>query len=369
MMKIENSAAPYARAVSPYVIGLSTSEVAQRISVPAEKIIRLSSNENPLGVPPGVVEAIKEQIGTLNRFPDNDACRLRQVLAARFAIPENWITLGNGSNEILEMAVRLFVERGETTVSSQFAFSAYRLATTAIGGRNIVVPAKSYGHDLEAMRRAVAGNTKVLFIANPNNPTGTFIPRAELESFLSDVPRRVLVILDEAYTEYLAAGDAYDGISLVEKFPNLLVCHTFSKAFGLAGIRVGFGVSQPEVSALLDRIHRPFSVNSLAQSAAIAALNDESFLRETAESNAQGITQLTEGFDVIGLRYIPPHGNFVCVRVGDARGATKVFDSLLAQGVIVRPLADHGLPEWIRVTVGAQNENRIFLQELAASLT
>jgi histidinol-phosphate aminotransferase len=241
----------------------------------------------------------------------------------------------------------------------------YALATQAVGARAIVVKAKDYGHDLEAMAAAITDDTKLIFIANPNNPTGSFVPAAELEAFLARVPAHIVVVLDEAYNEYLPPELQYESIAWVRKYPNLLVSRTMSKAYGLAGLRIGFGIAQPAITDLLNRIRQPFNVNSLAQAAAVAALNDTAFLQRSAELNRDGYKQLTQTFDALGLEYVPSFGNFVMVKVGEDEAAgARVNLALLKQGIIVRPVANYGLPQWLRVTIGLPNENAAFIDAL-----
>jgi histidinol-phosphate aminotransferase len=245
----------------------------------------------------------------------------------------------------------------------------YALATQGVGGRGIVVPAREYGHDLDAMLAAIESDTKLVYIANPNNPTGTFIPAATIEAFLSKVPAHVIVVLDEAYNEYLKPEDQFESAEWVRKYPNLIVSRTFSKAYGLAGLRVGFAIAQPAVTDLMNRIRQPFNVNSLAQAAAIAALNDKAFLEKGAKNNFEGYAQLTRAFEELGLEYVPSHGNFVLVRVGDDDGAgARVNIALLKQGVIVRPVGAYGLPQWLRISIGLPEENAKFIEALKKAL-
>ena len=288
---------------------------------------------------------------------------LKAAISAKYDVPPEWITLGNGSNDILELAAHAFVQPGQAAIYAQYSFAVYALATQAVGGRAIVVPAKNYGYDLKAIAQAITEDTKL------NNPTGTFVPAAEIEAFLDAVPGHVVVVLDEAYNEYLAAEWQYESTAWVKRYPNLLVSRTFSKAYGLAGLRVGFGIAQPAITDLLNRIRQPFNVNSLAQAAAIAALNDTAFIQQSARLNEAGYRQLTEAFDALGLEYVPSHGNFVLVRVGseDEAGA-RVNLALLKQGVIVRPVGNYGLPQWLRVSIGLQAENDAFIDALKIAL-
>ena len=284
-------------------------------------------------------------------------------------MPADWITLGNGSNDILEIAAHAFVERGQSVVYAQYSFAVYALATQGVGARHIVVPAKNHGHDLPAMLAAIEDDTRLVFLANPNNPTGTFIKAAEIEDFLSKVPAHVVVVLDEAYNEFLAKEDQFESAQWVKKYPNLLVSRTFSKAYGLAGLRVGFAIAQPALTDLMNRIRQPFNVNALAQAAAVAALNDQAFLERSAENNREGYAQLVEAFDKLGLEYVPSYGNFVLVKVGDDAGAgARINLALLKQGVIVRPVGNYGLPEWLRISIGLPEENEVLIEALTHAL-
>jgi len=359
----------YVRAIAPYVAGKPISEVAREFGLDEARIVKLASNENPLGMPESAKTAMAQAASELGRYPDANAFELKAALSAQYDVPADWITLGNGSNDILELAAHAFVEKNQSVVYAQYSFAVYALATQGLGARAIVVPAVEYGHDLDAMLAAISDDTRLVFVANPNNPTGTFIDGPTIEAFLSKVPRHVAVVLDEAYTEYLSADKRYDSIAWVRRYPNLLVSRTFSKAFGLAGLRVGFAIAQPELTDLMNRLRQPFNVNTLAQAAAIAALNDKPFLQKSAELNAQGYQRLTQAFDKLGLEYVPSHGNFVLVRVGNDDGAgNRVNLELLKQGVIVRPVGSYGLPQWLRVTIGLPEENEAFIAALEKTL-
>ncbi|CAB3687629.1 Histidinol-phosphate aminotransferase [Paraburkholderia graminis C4D1M] len=359
----------YVRAIAPYIAGKPISEVAREFGLDEAKIVKLASNENPLGMPESAQRAMAQAASELGRYPDANAFELKTALSERYGVPSDWITLGNGSNDILEIAAHAFVEKGQAIIYAQYSFAVYALATQGLGARAIVVPAVKYGHDLDAMLAAITDDTRLIFVANPNNPTGTFIEGPKLEAFLDKVPRHVAVVLDEAYTEYLPAEKRYDSIEWVRRYPNLLVSRTFSKAFGLAGLRVGFAIAQPELTDLLNRLRQPFNVNTLAQAAAIAALNDQAFLEKTAALNAQGYRRLTEAFDKLGLEYVPSDGNFVLVRVGnDDAAGNRVNLELLKQGVIVRPVGNYGLPQWLRVTIGLPQENEAFIAALEKTL-
>ena len=359
----------YVRALSPYQSGKPIAEVAREFGLDEASIVKLASNENPLGMPESAKQAMLGAMSDIGRYPDANGFDLKAAITAKYAVPPEWITLGNGSNDILELAAHTFVQPGEAIIYSQYSFVVYALATQAIGARAIVVAAKDYGHDLTAMRDAITADTKLIFIANPNNPTGTFIPAAEIEAFLDAVPPQIIVVLDEAYNEFLAPALQYESIAWVKKYPNLLVSRTMSKAYGLAGLRVGFGIAQAAVTDLLNRVRQPFNVNSLAQAAAIAALGDTDFLQKSAQLNTAGYVQLTTAFAALDLEYVPSFGNFVMVRVGTDDGAgARVNLSLLKQGVIVRPVANYGLPQWLRVSIGLPEENATFIEALGRAL-
>jgi histidinol-phosphate aminotransferase len=359
----------YVRAIAPYQAGKPISEVAREFGLDEASIVKLASNENPFGLPESSKHAMAQAAAELGRYPDANAFELKAALATRYDVPADWITLGNGSNDILEIAAHAFVQKGEAVVYSQYSFAVYALATQGVGGRAIVVPAREYGHDLDAMADAIDADTRLVYLANPNNPTGTFIPAPQIEAFLGKVPANVVVVLDEAYNEYLAPENQFESAQWVRKYPNLVVSRTFSKAYGLAGLRVGFAIAQPAVTDLMNRIRQPFNVNTLAQAAAIAALNDKEFLEKGARNNLEGYRQLTAAFDELGLEYVPSYGNFVLVKVGADDGAgARVNLALLKQGVIVRPVGNYGLPQWLRISIGLPHENATFIAALKKAL-
>ncbi len=360
----------YVRAISPYQAGKPISEVAREFGLDETKIIKMASNENPLGMPESARQAMLEAFAEAGRYPDSNGFELKEALSARYGVPQDWITLGNGSNDILELAAHALVQPGQSVVFAQYSFVVYALASQAVGARAIAVPAIDYGHDLGAMLHAITDDTRLIYIANPNNPTGTFLEPEEMAAFLKAVPEEVVVVIDEAYNEYLDSGLQYDSTEWVRQYGNLLVSRTFSKAHGLAGLRVGFGIAQPRITDLLNRIRQPFNVNTLAQAAAIAALNDKAYLQKSAELNAQGYRQLTQAFEEMGLEYIPSYGNFVTVRVGDDDEAgARVNLALLKKGIIVRPIGGYGLPQWLRISIGLPEENTAFLTALKEVLT
>jgi len=365
----KNIGPEYVRALAPYQSGKPIAEVAREFGLDEASIVKLASNENPYGMPESAKQAMIAAIDELGRYPDANGFELKAVLSQRYDVPADWITLGNGSNDILEIAAHAFVEHGQSVVYSQYSFAIYALAAQGLGARHIVTPAQAYGHDLDAMAAAITDDTRLVFIANPNNPTGTFLTAAQLEAFLHNVPQHVVVVLDEAYNEFLSAEDQYESTAWVRQFPNLVVSRTLSKAYGLAGLRIGFAIAQPVLTDLMNRIRQPFNVNSMAQAAAIAALSDKEFLEKSARNNAAGYQQFTEAFTQLGLEYVPSHGNFVLVKVGNDDGAgARVNLSLLQQGVIVRPVGSYGLPQWLRISIGLPQENAIFIAALTKAL-
>lgn len=359
----------YVRAIAPYQGGKPISEVAREFGLDEARIVKLASNENPLGVPESAKRAMSAAMADLGRYPDSNGFDLKAAISAKFGVPTEWITLGNGSNDILELAARSLVSPGQSVVYSQYSFAVYPLATQAVGARAVVVAAKDFGHDLPAMRAAMTDDTRLVFVANPNNPTGTFIEGEQIAAFIDSVPAHVVIVLDEAYTEYLSPSQRYDAFAWVAKHPNLIVSRSFSKAYGLAGLRIGFGIAQPGLTDLMNRLRQPFNVNSLAQAAAIAALQDEAFLTKSAEINARGYRQLTAAFDQMHITYVPSVGNFVLFRAGDGENAGATVNlALLKQGIIVRPVGNYGLPQWLRVSIGLPEENEAFLVALKSVL-
>ncbi len=356
----------YIRDIAPYQGGRPIWEIAREYGFAESQVVKLASNENPLGMSPKAREAMLAASHDLGRYPDGNGFQLKAAIAQRFSVPEDWITLGNGSNDILELVAHAFLQPGRESVYSRHSFAVYALATQATGATAVVVPASAgFGHDLTAMRAAVTPRTAVVWVANPNNPTGTFIEAAALKAFIASIPNDVLVVLDEAYTEYLSAGDCYNAFDWVAECSNLLVSRSFSKAYGLAGLRIGFGVSQPGVTDLLNRVRQPFNVNALAQAAACAALFDSDFLAKSQALNSEGLDQLTAAMTSLGLQWIPSWGNFLLIKMGDSHDAgVRVFNALLAKGVITRPVANYELPQWLRVSVGTRAENDAFIRAL-----
>ena len=355
----------HVRAIAPYLPGKPISELARELGLNEADIIKLASNENPLGPSPMALAAAQDALHDMALYPDGAGFALKAKLSARLGVTVNQIVLGNGSNDILDMAARAFLTSGTSSVYSQHAFAVYPIATQTAGAQGISVAAKTYGHDLAAMRAAIRDDTRVLWIANPNNPTGTFVPWAEIEAFLETVPPHVLVVLDEAYGEYLPPAERCDTATWLARFPNLLISRTFSKAYGLAGLRVGYGLGHADVIDLLNRVRHPFNVNAPALAAAEAALDDEDFLARSYALNTAGMAQLVAGLAELGIDTVPSMGNFLLVKVGDA---ARINAELLKRGVIVRPVANYGLPEFLRVSVGLAGQNIRFLDALSVVL-
>ncbi len=360
--------APGLPGLCPYVPGKPISELERELGI--RDSIKLASNENPLGPGPkaraAVAAAMTEAMTNLGRYPDGSGFALRRALAERHGLDPAAITLGNGSNDVLDLVARTFLWPGAESVFSEHAFAVYPIATQAVGATARIAPARDYGHDLDAMGALVDRHTRVVWIANPNNPTGTWLPAAPLRAFLSALPATCITVVDEAYSEYVQAPDYPDTATWLDAFPNLIVTHTFSKAHGLAALRIGYGISDPRIAELLNRVRQPFNVNTPAQLAALAALDDADHMRESVALNDAGLAQLTAGFDHLGLSHIPSVGNFIIVDL--ARSAGPVNLDLLRAGCIARRLADYGLPNHLRVSVGLAAGNARFLATLASVL-
>jgi histidinol-phosphate aminotransferase len=365
-MSVFDCAAAHIKSISPYQPGKPISELAREMGLDESSIVKLASNENPLGMSPSARAAAEAALADVARYPDGNGFDLKQAVSRHHDVATGQIVLGNGSNDVLEMVARALLGPGRSAVYSRHAFAVYPLATLAAGASGIEVPARDFGCDLAAMRDAIRDDTRVVFIANPNNPTGTFVEADALERFIADVPAGVLVVLDEAYSEYLPPERAYDSVRWLAKYPNLLVSRTFSKAYGLAGLRVGYGLGQTEVIDLLNRVRQPFNVTSVGLAAAVAALADQDFVRATAAANADGLRQVRSFLDSEGIDYIPSFANFIAFQVGDAAATNR---RLLEQGVIVRPIAGYAMPQWLRVSIGLEAENARFTDALRKALS
>jgi histidinol-phosphate aminotransferase len=355
-----NLAVPGVRELEPYRPGKPIEELEREYGVSGA--IKLASNENPLGPSPRALAAARDALMGIHRYPDGNGFVLRSALARKHGVKPESITLGNGSNDILEFLVRAFVLPENEVIFSEHAFALYPILTRAVGAQAVVTKAKDWGHDLAAMRNAVSAITRLIFIANPNNPTGTWLESAELEEFISGLPAHVLVAVDAAYFEYVEEREYPDTIAWTAKYPNLVTTRTFSKAYGLAGLRVGYGISGLAIADVLNRVRQPFNVNRVALAAATAALEDEAHVTRAVQTNRDGMRDLIETFNELGFEYIPSAGNFICVDFKKSAG--PVYQALLRQGVIVRPLANYGMPKHLRITIGMPEENRRFIEAL-----
>ena len=352
--------------LQPYQPGKPIDELARELNLDPAGIIKLASNENPLGPSQKSIAAIEAALRELCRYPDGNGYILKAKLAERYGLDSAQFTLGNGSNDILELAARAFVTSGDEIVYSEHAFAVYPIVTQALSAHHVKVPAKAWGHDLEAMAAAVTERTRLVFIANPNNPTGTMVGRGELQEFLARVPETVIVVLDEAYCEYMDSADYPDGLEFLANTPNLIIARTFSKAWGLAALRVGYAASSIEIADVLNRVRQPFNVDALGLAAATAVLDDHDYLERSRNENRKGLLQLKSGVEALGLAYIPTECNFLTVDVGQL--AEPVYEALLGQGVIVRPIAAYGMPHHLRISVGLEHENSRCLTALESVL-
>ena len=357
-----DQALPNITALKPYQPGKPIEELERELGL--SNIIKLTSNENPLGPSKSALNAIVQASKELTRYPDGNGFSLKAALAKHVQLTSDQITLGNGSNDVLELLARTFVSSNDEVVFSQYAFAVYPLVTQAIGAKAVIAPASDFGHDLDAMTTLISEKTKLIFIANPNNPTGTALAPKQVETFLKQVPESVIVVLDEAYVEYTTQH--FNTVAWLAGYPNLVITRTFSKAYGLAALRVGYSLSSPEIADCLNRIRQPFNVNSLALVAAVAALADKDYIEQSRQLNEAGLKQYVTGFEQLGLTYIPSKGNFITVDV--KRNADSIYQSLLQQGVIVRPIANYGLPQHLRISVGLGEENQRCLDALAIAL-
>jgi histidinol-phosphate aminotransferase len=349
----------YIRTLVPYTPGKPIEEVEREYGI--ANSVKLASNENPLGPAPKALEAIRAKLGQLHLYPDGDCFYLKQGLAEKLGVQPEAIIFGNGSNEIIELAARTFMRAGDEAVMARQAFIVYKLIVQAVGGIAREIPLRDFTHDLDAIAEAVSSKTRMIFLANPNNPTGTIYRRAEWERLLDRLPEEVLVIADEAYFEYVRDPDYPDSLRYHDRGKTILTLRTFSKLYGLAGLRIGYGVAPRDVVAVMQRVRQPFNVNAVAQWAALAALDDQDHVRNSLAVNRQGMEFLNAELDKLGLPYVPSQGNFILVRVGNGN---DVFQRLLVQGVIVRPMAAYEFPEYVRVTVGTMEENRRFIEAL-----
>jgi histidinol-phosphate aminotransferase len=356
---------PFLKTLPVYQPGRPIEEVARELGLPAGSIIKVASNENPFGPSPLALAAMQKAISGVNLYPDGNAFYLKQKLATKLGVEPANLILGNGSNEIIEFVSHALLAPGTDVVVSQFCFAIYPIVAKMFGANLVIVPAKDYGHDLPAMLKAITPKTRIVFVANPNNPTGTLAPREEVIQFVNEVPDDVLLVMDEAYIEFL--DDAVDLVPLIRLGvrKNLILMRTFSKIYGLAGLRIGYGIGNPDLIAALEKTRQPFNVNSLAQAAALAALDDDEHVRKTRANNFAGLDFFRRAFRDLKLEFVPSFANFILVRVGEGQ---KVFDAMQKQGVITRPMGGYQLPEWIRISIGTPKENERCLGALKFAL-
>ncbi len=354
--------------IHPYIPGKPVSELQRELGL--TYISKLASNENPLGASPNVLTTVQTALTEIARYPDGSAFELKQSLSQFLGIKTEQIALGNGSNELLELVARVFAGAGDEIIYAQYAFAVYPISAQVVGATGVEVPAVDWGHDLTAMLAAITDKTKLIYIANPNNPTGTLFTRAEWEAFISQVPQEVVVVLDEAYIEYAKSFDTNnqypDGCDYLSQYPNLLISRTFSKAYGLASLRVGYLLGCKEIIQYINQLRAPFNVNHYAQVAACSALDDQEFVEKSTVLNQQGMRQIKEALARLNVAYIPSVGNFICIDLGDQ--AFEMNQKLLKEGVIVRPLANYGLTQFLRVSIGTQVENQHFIDALKTVL-
>ncbi|MDF1763949.1 MAG: histidinol-phosphate transaminase [Oleibacter sp.] len=357
------------RLLRPYQPGKPIDELAREFGLNEADIVKLASNENPMGPGPKALAAIQSELADLTRYPDGAGFALKSELCKQLNLRPEQITLGNGSSDILDFIVRSFVNDGDDVIVSQHAFAIYGLVAKMVGANCIAVPAKNYGHDLVAMAAAITDKTRIVFVTNPNNPTGTWNTSDELVTFLNAVPKNVLVLLDEAYFEYVHEADYPNGIELLDEYSNLVVTRTFSKAYGLAALRVGYGVSSPELADIMNRVRPPFNVDSFALAAATATLQDHEYVKESIAINDAGMAYFIEQFQQLGLSYVPSVGNFICFEVPTGVNSMDVYQGLLQRGVIIRPVANYEMPNHLRVSIGTSKENQVFIAALTEILS
>ena len=356
---------PHLASLPVYQPGRPIEEVARELDLPVAEISKMASNENPFGPSPLALAAMEQTLRNTHLYPDGNGFYLKNKLATKFDLPATQFLLGNGSNEVLELVGHAFLRPGDEVVVSQYCFAVYPIVTALFGGTLVTVPARDYGHDLPAMRRAITPKTRLVFVANPNNPTGTLASRQEVLDFIEALPAQVLLVMDEAYTEFM--DDPVDLVPLVRsgRYPNLLLARTFSKIYGLAGLRIGYGLGHPDLIAALEKTRQPFNVNLLAQVAALAALDDTEHVHRTKANNLAGLRFFEKNLEALGLPYVRSYANFILLKVGQGMA---VFQAMQQQGVIVRPMGVYQLPEWVRVSIGTAAENERCLTVLRQAL-
>ena len=359
-MQYINIANEGVKSLSPYQAGKPIEELERELGI--TNIIKLASNENPFGFPESAKQAIINQLNDLTRYPDANGFELKAAVSKKFGVAPNQVTLGNGSNDLLELFAHTFAGEKDEIIYSQYAFIVYPLVTKAINAVAREIPAKNWGHDLDGFLAAINEKTKLIFIANPNNPTGNFLTEAEVDRFLAKVPENVIVVLDEAYTEFTAENERLNSFGLLQKYPNLIISRSLSKAYGLAGLRIGYAVSNPEIADLLNRVRQPFNCNSLALASAVAVMNDDEFVKKVAENNRLEMARYEAFCQAQGLEFIPSKGNFITIDF--KQPAAPIYEALLREGVIVRPIAGYGMPNHLRISIGLPEENDRFFKAL-----
>ena len=351
--------------LSPYEPGKPIEDLERELGI--KNAVKLASNENPVGPSPKIIDSIEKIVKETHRYPDGNATRLKAKISRTFNILENQVTVGNGSNDIIEFVARSFLGPNDSAVYSEHAFAVYPLVVRAVGAMGIEVPAKNFSHDLEAMLDSIEENTKLIFIANPNNPTGSFIEQSELLNFLEKVPEEIIVLLDQAYFDYSSFETSDLEFDVLERFPNLVISRSFSKAYGLAGFRVGYSVSSIEIADYLNRVRQPFNANSLALYAAEIALDDDQFIKKCLELNFEQKQILFNGLQASGFECLPSRANFISFDCGE--DSNDAFNKLLLEGVIVRSLRVYKMPNFLRVSVGLPEENLTFLEKIKSTLS
>lgn len=365
MMSVFDSLNPALAALPSYQPGRPIDEVARELQLPVDQIIKLASNENPLGPSPLAIAAMERALRQLHLYPDGNAFHLKKRLAEKLRVTPEHLILGNGSNEIIEFVGHAFMRPGTEIVVSEYCFAIYPIIAKLFGATLVTVPARGLGHDLPSMLRAITPRTTVIFVANPNNPTGTLAPASEINRLVQELPPNVLLVMDEAYLEFLA--DPPDLLPLIRsgEKPNLLLMRTFSKIYGLAGLRLGYGIAHPRLITAFEKIRQPFNINALIQAGAAAALDDHEHLERTRQNNLDGLELFRRELPNLGLEFVPSAANFILVKIGDGQ---RAFSELQRRGVITRPMAGYGLPEWIRISIGTPFENTRCLNALQAIL-
>ena len=362
-MSIQQFANQFVCDLVAYEPGKPIEETARELGLDPETIVKLASNENPLGPAPAAIEAMKNEASGVHIYPDGGGYKLRQALADHHGLGLENVVLGNGSNEIIELLCHCFLNPKAELIAAEHAFVVYKLMATLFGAKYVEVADPDFIHDLEGMADAITEDTRLVFIANPNNPTGTMVDEAALDRFMDRLPEHVVAVLDEAYYEFLEG--APDTLKYVREGRNVCVLRTFSKAYGLAGLRIGYGLASPQVAAILQKARQPFNANSMAQAAALAAMNDTEHVAKTMQTNREGLAFYEQAFAARGLEYVPSAANFVLVKVGDG---DDLFAKMLRKGVIVRAMSGYKLPEWVRISVGTMEENKRCIEVLDETL-